>query len=87
MESLKWSQVEYTAAPREAVGGGEQVEPSSQQEADSLPPALPQLAGHALVVWGTTILCIGGHTKVRPIKYLESSIGPGSHAKGAYEEF
>lgn len=63
LDSLTWSQVATTAAPQEAVGGGFQ-EASSREEEALLPPAMVPIAGHALVMWGESILCIGGHTKV-----------------------
>ena len=47
----------------EAVGGGV-AEPSNKEEEALLPPAMTPIAGHALAMWGDSILCIGGHTKV-----------------------
>lgn len=51
--------------PQEAVGGG-LPDPASKEEEALLPPAMQPIAGHTLVMWGGSILCIGGHTKVLP---------------------
>ena len=63
LDSLAWSQVSTTAAPEEAVGGGT-AEASNKEEEALLPPPMVPIAGHALAMWGESILCIGGHTKV-----------------------
>ena len=68
---MVWSQVATTAAPQEAVGGGFQEAASKEEEA-LLPPAMVPIAGHALVMWGESILCIGGHTKVFSFFLLKS---------------
>ena len=67
---MVWSPVATTAAPQEAVGGGFQEAASKEEEA-LLPPAMVPIAGHALVMWGESILCIGGHTKVCRLSLLE----------------
>ena len=63
LDTLTWSQLQTTAAPQEAIGGGLQEATSKEEEALLAPPMVP-IAGHALVMWGESILCIGGHTKV-----------------------
>lgn len=63
LDQLLWSQVSTNAAPVEAVGGGA-VEATNKEEEALLPPPMLPIAGHALVMWGGSILCIGGHTKV-----------------------
>lgn len=63
LDTLAWSQISTTANPPEAVGGGV-AEPLNKEEEALLPPAMTPIAGHALTMWGESILCIGGHTKV-----------------------
>ncbi|KAK9821109.1 hypothetical protein WJX81_006949 [Elliptochloris bilobata] len=54
------------------VSGVKSAPPTPQpppQEGAALPPpppgGLPPCAGHALVAWGTQLLCLGGHTKAK----------------------
>ena len=54
--------------------GGRAAAQEASQEVDSDPSerdgllasnVLPPCAGHALIPWGSHLLCIGGHVKVR----------------------
>ena len=66
LDSLTWQQISTTAAPVNTDKAGTSAEPPGKEDDALLQPALPPLAGHTLVPWGTSLLCIGGHTKVCP---------------------
>lgn len=73
LDKLTWQQITTTSKPLPPVGGGQFAE----EDPDSKTPllnkgtssqagntaALPPSAGHVLVAWGSSLLCIGGHTK------------------------
>ena len=73
LETLVWQLLSTRAVPREDADG---AEVASEEGAALLQPAFPPLAGHALVVWGTSILCIGGHTKVQGLPLPPCFEGP-----------
>ncbi|KAL3133889.1 hypothetical protein ABBQ32_008347 [Trebouxia sp. C0010 RCD-2024] len=73
LDSLTWHLVTTSAKPLPPIGGGkfDEIEPAVSEPLlgnsnDSKPgstAALPPSAGHILVAWGSSLLCIGGHTK------------------------
>lgn len=74
LDTLDWQLVTTSAKPLPPIGGGkfDEIVPVTTspllgfKEEDSKPgstAALPPSAGHVLVAWGSTLLCIGGHTK------------------------
>jgi len=72
------------------VSGVKSAPPTPQpppREGDALPPpppgGLPPCAGHALVAWGTQLLCLGGHTKARPRAHARSAADATAQAPGA----
>lgn len=81
LDSLTWQFVTTSAKPLPPIGGGrfDEIEPAviepllGHHKDDSRPgstAALPPSAGHALVVWGSNLLCIGGHTKAGTYSHL-----------------
>ena len=51
---------------------------NDEQEPLKPEPVLPPVAGHSLLPWQGTLLCIGGHTKVRwPCAAFSSLVGEG----------
>lgn len=62
IEELNWRQVSCTMAPAATKPSSDDIE-SADTPVDT--PAFEPLAGHKLVTWGTTVLCIGGHTKAK----------------------
>lgn len=73
------------------VSGVKSAPPTPQpppREGDALPPpppagGLPPCAGHALVAWGTQLLCLGGHTKARPRAHARTAADATAQAPGA----
>ena len=73
LDKLTWQQVTTTSKALPPIGGGQfaEEEPdtktpllqdaSSSQAANTA--ALCPSAGHVLITWGSSVLCIGGHTK------------------------
>lgn len=79
LDTLDWQLVSTSAKPLPPIGGGkfDEIVPVTTspllgfKEEDSKPgstAALPPSAGHVLVAWESTLLCIGGHTKAKDAK-------------------
>ena len=45
---------------------------NGEQERLKAEPVLPPVAGHTLLAWQGTLLCIGGHTKVESAPALQA---------------
>lgn len=81
LDTLAWQLVTTTAKPLPPIGGGkfDEIEPavsepllgSSGDNKPSSSAALPPSAGHILVAWGSSLLCIGGHTKAGTYSHLQ----------------
>lgn len=73
LDTLTWQLITTSAKSLPPIGGGKfdenelaVTEPLLGNSNDSKPgstTALPPSAGHILVAWGSSLLCIGGHTK------------------------
>lgn len=73
LDTLTWQLVTTSAKPLPPIGGGrfDEIEPivtepllgNSNDSKPGSTTALPPSAGHILVAWGSSLLCIGGHTK------------------------
>ena len=80
LDSLTWQLIATSAKPLPPVGGGQfdaieaaDNEPllgRSESAASNLTAALPPSAGHVQLAWGSTLLCIGGHTKAGTYSHL-----------------
>ena len=80
LDTLAWQLVTTTAKPLPPIGGGkfDEIEPAESEpllgnsggnKAGST-ATLPPSAGHILVAWGSSLLCIGGHTKAGTYSHL-----------------
>lgn len=80
LDTLAWQLITTSAKPLPPIGGGkfDEIEPAVTEPllgstADSKPgptAALPPSAGHTLVAWGSSLLCVGGHTKAGTYSHL-----------------
>ena len=64
-ELLEWTAVQSREGGSPAAADAAPPDPSGPKSAEEgRPHVLPPCAGHRLVVWGGSLLCIGGHVKV-----------------------